>query len=472
MNLKIIDNLDDFPFVIIITLITFFFWYLSLGHQFIDQPYVWDDLHHIRVYSTKELINSWTDNWDYSGIETPSYRPVALIFYHFIGLIFGENYFLLRIFIFLLMIFLIMQFNFLLLKLEFKKIHILIFSSLIVFTKIYSTLLSWFTISALIYCYILTLISISLFVDWIDKKNNKFLVFSLIFSFLAIFTREELYILPGIIFLILVFKQKRYFKNFISNLSVFFLFFSIVIAHIMLRKYFVLEGAHFNFSLWSVKFGGETIGFGYLIKALKSSWLPMGYWSLKNTYFLQTLTFFIWITSILLALILSIKFNKIKSLYCLNSIVFLLTVFLLSLSNIVIGRAFGILLPTLVIFVFISILIYNLLIIKKENNDKLLLKVICNFVFILIFFSGIVGGYSRSAKHITAMNVNSYHIVIYDSIFIYGLKEKNLKIPKARHEKKIQHLQNLNVFNMTDANNLSESKNPKILKTKYRPLSF
>ena len=55
----------------------------------------------------EELINSWVDNWDYSGVETPSYRPVALIFYHLIGIIFGENYLFLRIFIFLLMIILI-----------------------------------------------------------------------------------------------------------------------------------------------------------------------------------------------------------------------------------------------------------------------------------------------------------------------------------------------------------------------------
>ncbi len=471
MNLKIIDNLGDFSFVIITTFVTFFLWYLFLGHQFVTQPYVWDDLHHIRAYSTDELINSWVDNWDYSGVETPSYRPVALIFYHLIGSFFGENYLFLRIFVFSLMIVLILQFNFLLLKLNFKRSHILIFSILIVFTKIYSTLLAWFTISALIYCYILTLISISLFIDWVDKKNNNLLFLSLIFAFLAIFTREELYILPGIIFLILIFKQKDYFKNFISNLSIFFLFFSLVVIHILLRKYFVSEGAHFEISSWSVKFGGETLGFGYLIKALKSSWLPMGYWSVNNTYFLQTLTFFIWTTSIISALIISIKYNKIKSLISLNSVVFLLTVFLLSLSNIVTGRAFGIFLPTLIVLLFVSVLTINLLKVKNDNSN-ILLKTICNFLFLSIIISGIIGGYSRSTKHIQTMNLYSFHIVMYDSIFIYGLKDKNLKIPKIRYESKRKHLQNLNVLNMNDAINLSKNNNPKILKTQYRPLSF
>ena len=70
------------------------------------------------------------------------------------------------------------------------------------------------------------------------------------------------------------------------------------------------------------------------------------------------------------------------------------------------------------------------------------------------------------------MNLNSYHIVMYDSFFIYGLEDKNLKIPKTRYENKIKHLQNLNVFNMNDARNLLDNKNSKILFTQYRPLSF
>ena len=124
-------------------------------------------------------------------------------------------------------------------------------------------MLSWFTISALIWCYILTIVSISLFIDWINNKDNKKLFFSLLFSFLAIFSREELYILPGIMFLILIFKQKKYFENLISNLSVFFLFSSLVVVHILLRTYFVSEGAHFEISSWSVKFGGEALSFGF-----------------------------------------------------------------------------------------------------------------------------------------------------------------------------------------------------------------
>ena len=94
MILKIFKKTDENLFLVSLTLLSISIWYIFLGTYVIDQPYIWDDLHMIRSYSSNEIIQSWLGNWDPDGIETPSYRPVAILFYNFLGGVFGENTFL------------------------------------------------------------------------------------------------------------------------------------------------------------------------------------------------------------------------------------------------------------------------------------------------------------------------------------------------------------------------------------------
>jgi hypothetical protein len=472
MSLKKIDNLSNLSYIILVTFLTFLLWYLFLGFKVINQPYIWDDLHLIRSYSLIELINTWLGNWDSAGVETPSYRPVAILYYNIIGVIFGENFFLLRIFIFLLMICLISQFNLILSKLGFNRIQILIFSLLIVFTKIYSTLLSFITLSALIFCYILALFSIILFIRWLENRKNELLFFSIFFAFLSIFTRETMYILPGIFCLILVYKQKKYFLNFKKNLLIILPFFLIVLIHIVLRKIFVVEASHFDLSLGSIKFGGEEISIGSFVKTFKSSWLPMGYWSVNKFYILQTVTFFTWIVSLCIGLLINIKYIDLTKLKLFNCSIFFLTLFLLCLPSITTARSFGIMLPSLIIFSFISVMISNLLTIKSFYSNKKILKFICNSIIILTVLSVFFGGYFRSNEHIKTMNIYSARIVYFDSLFIYHEEHQDIKIPKIRYEKKIKHLENLNIFNREDAKNFHKQSNSKIYVSKFGPLEF
>ena len=81
-------------------------------------------------------------NWDSDGIETLSYRPLAVLYYHFIYLIFDENTFLLRNFIIFEAFVLILLSNVLLRYLDFSKNQIIIFTFLIIFSKIFITLIA------------------------------------------------------------------------------------------------------------------------------------------------------------------------------------------------------------------------------------------------------------------------------------------------------------------------------------------
>ena len=472
LNISFLENLKNSNFVILVSIFTFVIWYIFLGFKIINQPFIWDDLHQIRSFSFFEIKNSWIDNWFLHDVETPSYRPMAIVFFHFIGSVFGENYVLARVFYFFLMIVLIMQINFLLLNLQFQKINIIIFSFFLIFAKIFSTLLSWFTLGFLIFCYILALISIHFFLKWINNKKPQYLFFSFFFAFLAIFTREELYILPGVIFILLLIKQKSLFGNLTKNLFVFLLFSLIVLTHIFLRQNFVSESAQFNIGFFSIGYGNEELGFGYFIKALKSSLLPMGYWSLKNSSLIHTITFLVWALSIAAAVILSVIFRKILNFQNFEILILISLIFLLCLPNIITGRAFGIFLPSIVFLSFISLLITKINLIKKNFENKKFFNFFCSLIIFSIFISGVTGGFYRSNEHLKSMNINSEHIVYYDSFFIYGLQNEDLKIPQKRYIAKKKHLESLKIFNMNDAKNIFSKKTIYIKKTKFKPLSF
>lgn len=471
MKIKKINQLSDVSFIILISFITFLIWYLSLGFKIINQPFIWDDLHLIRVFSFEEIINSWKGNWDSDGVETPSYRPIAILFYNFIGTIFQENYMILRLFTFLLMICLIFQFNWIIFKLGFDRQQIVILSSLIIFAKIYTTLLSWLTLSALIFCYILALMSIILFISWLNKKNNINLFFSILFAFCSVFARETMYVLPGILYLILIYNQKKIFKNIIKNLIIVSPFLVIVIIHLFLRKLFVIEASHFEVSLNSIRFGSEEISLGNFFKTFKASWLPMGVWSVKKLYAIQTITFFSWVFSIIIGIFLIIKFRKISKVSYVNFFVFIFVIFLFNLPSITVARPFGIMLPTLIVLTFISFMITSLTKIKNFNSDRKL-KLFCNFIIITIILSNLFGGYYRSNEHVKAMNIYSSRIIYFDAMSIYDQDFKHIKISKDEYDKKIKHLESLNINDWSDIENLDKNKNTKIYVPNFNPLEF
>ena len=128
---------------------------------------------------------------------------------------------------------------------------------------------------------------------------------------MAIFAREELYIIPGIIFLIYFYKYKINYKNLFYCLLRIIPFILIVLTHMLLRKEFIPEADHLQIIGYSVKFGENYLNFGGLVKAFKSSFLPMGYISSKYSDNIQSLFSYIWLIFIFISIIF-LFFKKIK----------------------------------------------------------------------------------------------------------------------------------------------------------------
>lgn len=451
----------------LISFFPIFFWFLIFGLSTIYEPYIWDDLHFFREYTNKELIEVWYQNWDHDNIETPGYRPLAIWYYHLTYLIFGENVILFRLFILSLMYLLIWIINKTLFDLKFNFNELILFSILIVFSKIFATLIAWFTISTLIICYLFAFLSINLFMRYIDNKKTLFYFLSLFFSVLSIFIREELYILPIIIFFFYFIKLEIKVKNFYFIINKLFPFFAFVILHLFLRNKYVPEADTFLIKNFSIYFGDKILGFGSIIKVLKSSFFPMGYPSFNNFDFYQYLLSIIWFFLIMFSVcyyFYKAKTFKVKSR---NYLLFLIA-FFCSLPHIAIARSFGIFLPSVFIILLLSSLILKIYKMGLLNfNNRFNFPKNLAVVTILI---GVLGGIYRSHLHLNSMNQFSLDIVHYDSQFIYMWE--NLSIPEKRKIEKIKHLNNLNIFYYE--NNFEKILNSsKLIKSNiYKPLSF
>ena len=62
---------------------------MLLGQKFINELFIWDDLHLISKYSIDECLGS--GSWDPDALEKASFGPIATLFYHTRGAIFGEH---------------------------------------------------------------------------------------------------------------------------------------------------------------------------------------------------------------------------------------------------------------------------------------------------------------------------------------------------------------------------------------------
>ena len=203
-----------------------------------------------------------------------------------------------------------------------------------------------------------------------------------------------------------------------------------------LRKKFVPDAAHLELIENKIMFGDNIIGFGGLIKAFKSSFLPMGYYSSQYSYEVQKYFSLIWLILIFLALIVIFKnFDEIKRNLKKISLIILITI-ACCLPHLTIDRSFGIFLSSIFALTAISSLINNLFLNQKNSiNNIVVLK---RLIATLILIVGIFGGIYRSYLHVESMNQFSKNIVEYDSMFIYGYKNQGIKIsiPSVRYEKR------------------------------------
>lgn len=416
--------------------IFFFIWWYLLGSKDLFEPFVSDDLHLVRIYSNQELINVWFDNWDPDHIETSSYRPLAILFYHLQAFAFGEKTFLHNLFSNIMQFFLIIVVIIFFKKINFSNIQIYILVLLLLFSKIFITLSAWQTLSPLILCYINFFLIAIYFLKWMDQQKTKYLFFILFFSFIALFNREEVYHLPFFLILVGVYICDKFDYAFLKKiLPPFLITFALVLIHFFLRTIFVPTASKLQITFAGIK--------GYLLSGVATG-LPGGLLTVTNEEkFLQIL----WLLGLTIMMVVLFKNKFFDKLLIKKSIIFFLIIGLLTSPMIIIHRDFGIFLPFVFTMSIISIFISKLLDLKYYNPQNKSLGLIVNFLVISILISGLVGGYKRSNEHLITWKHNSIYVVSGDSDWIYNKSTRAgvPSIPKERLEFKINQLKKLGI---------------------------
>ena len=57
----------------------------------LNAPFIWDDLHLVRVHTPRQLAEAWTGTYDSDHVESYGFRPLTVYFEHFRALAFGES---------------------------------------------------------------------------------------------------------------------------------------------------------------------------------------------------------------------------------------------------------------------------------------------------------------------------------------------------------------------------------------------
>ncbi len=412
--------------IIFLVFILYIFWFLILGHKNLFEPFVGDDLHLIREYSSQHLINVWFGNWDPDNIETVSYRPLAIWYYHLQSIIFGENTFSLGIYIYLTQLFLIFVILNFFKKLSFSNLQIFFIFIILIFSKIFTTIVTWKTLSPLVFCYINFFLASIYYLKWIDTGKIKNIIFLIFFSFLCIFSREELYHLPFYLFFLGLLYIKAYKYDEIKRIIISsILVLSIVILHYSLRSNFLLAASEIKITIAGIK--------GVLMSGVASG-LPGG---LITTNLIEIILQVKWVLSLLILFLICFKRNYKDNQQVKKFLLLFIIICILTSPSMIVIRDFGIFLPSVFTYAIFALIFSDIFnnIIEKNFSNKLIVV-----IFSICFASGITGGLYRSFDHVNVWKHNSLYNLSSDTVWIYGYTEDEVTIPSARREFKKNQL--------------------------------
>jgi hypothetical protein len=380
-------------------------------------PFFWDDYHCIRQYSAQELLSTFHGPDDPDKIETPALRPVVALLFAFQGLAFGENVIVQRIFLTALMWTLLFVLGLLLAELEFNTFQIVLVFALFVFSRVFASVNLWIILSSLVLCYVLMVLTILLFILWV--KQGRLLPFSLmsLCALLAVFTREEAYLLSAaslLIWALLPNHWKFWRRPLIGALCLM----AITVIHILLRLIFVPEAP-------SPKF--DTDGLLTFWLCIKSAWLPCGH----NTIgFVDGLFANIWIGFLILLFILfvriarAIKLLQAAGACCLG--------FLLCTPAIAVAHPYGLALPTLAFMTAISIAIMEVCRQTQLKARYRTLEYALVSFLALGLIGGITGGLRRSISVAEFLHENCALRMLFDANFVFDLYDRPITVPEER----------------------------------------
>jgi hypothetical protein len=405
--------------------------FLSTYHY----PFYWDDFHLIRPYSWNELLSTLHGWNDPDKLETPAYRPPATFLFALQGSIFGENIVSQRVFMTMLMGILLFVLGLFLSEVGCDFFQIGVVLTLFVFSRVFASLNLWMTLGSLILCYIFMVLTGYLFLLWIKHRRILHVLLMFMCAFVAVFTREEAYVLPLALPLVWLLSSRRWRAWRRMALAVGGIL-TIAAVHFALRSVFVPEAPSPDLTILKLKM---------LLISIKSAWLPGG---VTTVGFGDNLIAALWIGFLLGLVVMVAWLGRSRSRWRVVGTCFLGCV--LCLPALGIPRSFGIAMPALAFMTAVVITIAEVWRqIESAQSHRWRQYAFVGYV-ILGLALGIVGGIRRSMYVAESLHPNCVERVEDDAVCIFNLREEYATVPEERREAGRTRFAALGIYNIKD----------------------
>ena len=230
------------------------------------RAFYWDDLHFIRPYSLSEIASTLHGPNDPDGIETVALRPVATMLFCLQGILLGEHIVLQRLFMAALMGGLLVATGLLLREAGLSLRHMVVVFALFAFSRVFASLVMWITLGTVILSYIFMMLSALCYMRWIDRQDGRLLWVTFGLATLAIFTREEAYVLPVVLPLVwLLARGPSHWRRALAGAVGVG---AVMAVHVLLRQSFLSDAP-------AVRVSWESLTEDFW-PSLQSAWLPGG----------------------------------------------------------------------------------------------------------------------------------------------------------------------------------------------------
>jgi hypothetical protein len=424
-------KIKDRYFLSILVILLAFYWLLF---HYPSLNYYWssDDLHLVRQFSKTEIIQVFSSTWDVDKIETPGFRPFTLLFNHFRFILIGESPANHRLFILSLMTGLLWMIGWISIKLGLQRGIVAFALLILVSTKSLTGDIVWIADGIHIFQHCLIAISIIFMILFIDYQSLWSGFLSLIFVWIALWTREDslilLFLMPVIF---TVYYCQGYGLNKLKEIFlykrkflVFFIFLYCIAGVTFLYRSYVVTGTpeigsimgFLNHVKWSVWIVGDYIP---EIMSLSPEW---GVQTGGRLLALMTLLWGVLIAALTVFFLLVARINVKKQVS-----ICLLGLFLTSTPGLYFSRSNLLFMPTMFFSLALAISMFEILNFRfgsdqacgfsrtNKSCDRVL-----HLLFVLICILAVGGSLYRSIIQRLDMHPFSINQVISDYDALYG----------------------------------------------------
>ena len=404
--------------------------------------FFWDDYHCIRPYSAQELLSTFHGWDDPDKVETPALRPIVALLFAFQGTAFGENVILHRIFLTVLTWIFLLTVGLLLAELGFKTLQIALVFGLFVFSRAFVTINLWIIQSSLLLSYVLIVLALFLFIRWVKHGRLLHLGLMSLSALLAVFSREEAYLLAPTSLLIWAILP-NYWKFWRRMLLGAVCLLIIAETHFFLRWLFVPEAPAVRFTFYAIR----MVWF-----CARSACFPGGY---QTVGFVDDLLAELWLGFVFLLLILFLITGRNRKHWQAGAMVALSVV--LCSPALGAAHAYGLTLPTLAFMSAVSLASLEVYKQIAESGSTKKMRQHAVVIFLALGFAlGIGSGLRRAMYVAESLHDNCALKILFDSNFIFELYGRPTTVPEQRRAEARSRLAAIGIESVDDVRRVYE----------------